>query len=230
MANALIYAPSGGGKTVQATRIPAPKRGRNALLCSDNSSIVLSQPQFARPNLDVITVEHWMNADKTGQPQTYFHKQFESAVDSKQYDNIIVDNLSDLFDLAILEMDESGRYKDMRQAYQGVYQAIKRLARKAGQLDCNIIFTAWADQQAIVLPSGEQAIRIAPKLPAKILDNVLGLCNIVGYIGTARDKDGSKQWFYIMEGSPTLYAKNQVTGAAKCWPEELWGREENERS
>lgn len=222
MANALIYAPSGGGKTVQTTRIPVTKRGKNALLCSDNSSIVLNQPQFARPNLDVITVEHWMNADKAGQPQSYFHKQFEDAVDSKKYDNIIVDNLSDLFDLAILEMDESGRYKDMRQAYQAVYQALKRLARKAGHLDCNTIFTAWADQQAIVLPSGERAMRIAPKLPPKILDNVLGLCNIVGYISTAKDKDGNKQWYYITEGSPTLYAKNQVTGAASCMPEDLF--------
>ena len=223
MANALIYAPSGGGKTVQATRIPAPNRGKNALLCSDNSSIVLKQKQFLRPNLDIVTVEHWTSTDKEGKPQSYFHKLFEDAVDSKKYDNIIVDNISDLFDLAILEMEESGRYKDMRQAYQSVYQAIKRLARKAGQLDCNVIFTAWAEQQNIVLPTGEQAIRIAPKLPAKILDNVLGLCNIVGYIGTGIGKDGEKQWFYITEGSPTLYAKNQVTGASKCWPDQLWG-------
>lgn len=226
MANALIYAPSGGGKTVQTTRIPAPNRGRNALLCSDNSSVVLKQPQFKRDNLDIVTVENWMNTDKRGRPQSYFHQQFEEAVESKKYDNIIVDNLSDLFDMAILEMDESGRYKDMRQAYQVVYQAIKRLARKAGQLDCNVIFTAWANQQAVILPSGERGIRIEPKLPSKILDNVLGLCNIVGYISTAVDKDGKKQWFYITEGSPNLYAKNQLTGAAKCWPEDLWGKNE----
>lgn len=222
--NALIYAPSGGGKTVQATRIPAPNRGKNALLCSDNSSIVLNQPQFKRPNLDIVTVEHWMDKDNVGRKQTHFRDQFEKAVESKKYDNIIVDNLSDLFDLAILEMDESGRYKDMRQAYQSTYQDIKRLARKAGQLDCHVIFTAWANQQEIMLPNGERTIRIEPKLPSKIIDNVLGLCNVVAYIATALDKDGKKQWFYTMEGSPTLYAKNQVTGAAKCMPEDLWGK------
>lgn len=165
--NALIYAPSGGGKTVQSTRIPAPNRGRNALLCSDNSSIVLNQPAFARPNLDIVVVEHWMERDKIGKPQTHFQKQFEDAVDSKKYDNIIVDNLSDLFDLAILEMDESGKYKDMRQAYQQVYQNLKRLARKAGQLDCNVIFTAWADQTEVMTVSGEKTIRISPKLPQR---------------------------------------------------------------
>lgn len=222
--NALIYAPSGGGKTVQSTRIPAPNRGRNALLCSDNSSIVLNQPAFARPNLDIVVVEHWMERDKIGKPQTHFQKQFEDAVDSKKYDNIIVDNLSDLFDLAILEMDESGKYKDMRQAYQQVYQNLKRLARKAGQLDCNVIFTAWADQTEVMTVSGEKTIRISPKLPPKIIDNVLGLCNIVGYIATAEDANKQKQWFYVTAGSDTLYAKNQVTGAARCWPEDLWGK------
>lgn len=225
--NALIYAPSGGGKTVQTTMIPAPNRGRNAMLCSDNSSIVLRQPQFERKNLDIITVEHWMDKSREGKSQVNFHKQFDEAVESKKYDNIIVDNLSDLFDLAILEMDDSGLYKDMRQAYLIVYQSLKRLARRAGQLDCNIIFTAWADQHEIVLPDGNKAIRIEPKLPAKILDNVCGLCNIIGYIGVAADKDGKKRWFYITEGSPALYAKNQFNGAAKCWPEDLWGKVES---
>jgi phage nucleotide-binding protein len=216
--NALIYAPSGGGKTVQVTRTPGK---RNLLLCSDNSSVVLNQPKFKRDNLDIQTVSHWLPNDKYNKPQEHFHAQFETAVESKKYTNIFVDNLSDLFDLAILEMDESGRYKDMRQAYQSVYQAIKRLARKAGQLNCNVIFTAWANQQEIILPTGERGMRIEPKLPPKIIDNVLGLCNIVGYVTPNKERT---EWFYITEGTPSLYAKNQITGESRVKPEEIWGK------
>mgnify|MGYP003294531449 CR=1 FL=1 len=129
MANALIYCQSGGGKTCNSTLVKVGKRGRNLLLCSDNSQVVLNN--FERPNLDKEIIEHWLDKDSSGKAQLSFNEQFERAVDSQKYDTIIVDNVSDLFDMAILEMDASGRYKDMRQAYQMVYQNLKRLVRTA---------------------------------------------------------------------------------------------------
>lgn len=217
--NALIYAQSGGGKTCNATLVRAEKRGRNLLLCSDNSHVVLKN--FDRSNLDIEVVEHWMDTDASGKPQTHFNEQFEKAVASQKYDNIIIDSLSDLFDLAILELDASGRYRDMRQAYQLVYQNLKRLARIAGQVDTNVIFTAWHDMTEISLATGEKAIRISPKLPPKILDNVLGLCNIVAYIRTA-EKNGEKHWYYHLVGSETLYAKDQIACRKSCMPEDIF--------
>lgn len=219
--NALLYCHSGGGKTVQATRIPAPNRGRNCLLCTDNSHVVLMQPQFCRENLDIVVVEHWLKADKDGNPQPHFSEQFSAAVDSKKYDNIIVDNLSDLFDLSILETEERGLIKDGRQIYQASYQAIKRLTRRAGQLDCNVIFTAWAEQYETTTASGDRVPCIIPKLPGKIMENVLGLCNIVGYVASA-EKDGKRQWYYITEDRPNMRGKNQLTGAKSVLPEKLW--------
>ena len=217
--NALIYAPSGGGKTCNATLVKAEKRKKNILLCSDNSHIVLNN--FKRDNLTTEVVEHWLDKDNVGKEQNCFSKQFDKAVESKLYDNIIVDNISDIFDLAILEMDASGRYKDLRQAYQLVYQELKRLARKAAQVDCNVIFTAWTDLQSINLPDGTNTVRTQPKLPNKILDNFLGLTQIVAYINTA-DKDGQKAWYYVLEGKPTLYAKDQIGCRRSCMPEDLF--------
>lgn len=222
MANALIYAQSGGGKTVNASLVKVGKRGRNLLLCSDNSHVVLNN--FERPNLDIQTIEHWLDKDKTGKAQANFNSQFEEGVDSQKYDTIIVDNVSDLFDMAILEMDDTGHYKDMRQAYQIVYQNLKRLARKAGQVDCNVIFTAWHTMDEITTTEGEKKMRVAPKLPMKILDNFLGLCNIVAYINTANDKDGNKRWYYHLEGSETLYAKDQLFCRKSCLPEDIFNK------
>ena len=100
--NALIYAPSGGGKTCNATLVKADKRKKNILLCSDNSHVVLNNTGLQRDNLTVEVVEHWMDRDNIGREQNCFSKQFDKAVESKLYDNIIVDNISDIFDLAIL--------------------------------------------------------------------------------------------------------------------------------
>lgn len=220
MANALVYCQSGGGKTCNSTLVKTGKRGRNLLLCSDNSHVVLNN--FERPNLDIQVIEHWLDKDNSGEAQRNFDKQFEEAVESQKYDNIIVDNVSDLFDMAILEMDDSGRYKDMRQAYQIVYQELKRLSRKAGQVNCDIIFTCWHTMDEITTADGEKKMRIAPKLPMKILDNFLGLCNIVAYINTAKDKDGNKRWYYVLEGSETLYAKDQLHCRKSCLPEDIF--------
>ena len=220
--NSLIYAPSGGGKTCCSTMVKTGERGKNLLLCSDNSHIVLNNEEFKRPNLDVEVVEHWLDKDKIGKPQNHFLAQLEKAIDSKKYDVIVVDNISDLFDLAILEYDECGREKDPRRYYQIIYQALKRLARKAAQVDCHIIFTAWTDLQEITLPDGTRVVRTQPKLPNKILDNFLGLTQIVGYITTAIDNNGQKRWYYCLEGNPAMYAKDQAFNRKSCLPENLF--------
>lgn len=210
MANALIYTQSGGGKTVNSTLVAAPKRKKNLLICTDNSSIVLKN--FDRQNLtiqNVGTVKELVDA-------------YQAGYSSKQYDNIILDNLSDLIDMWLLELDASGKFKDFRQAYQLVYQSLKRLSRESAMLDCNTIFTAWSDNMEITLPTGEVAVRLQPKIPAKILDNVCGLMNVVAYINTATDAEGNKRWYYVTEGKPTLMAKDQIACRKSCMPEDIF--------
>ena len=210
MANALIYTQSGGGKTCNSTLVEAPKRGKNLLICTDNSSIVLQN--FKRPNLEVINVSTVKD----------FADAYQEGYHSKKYDNIINDNLSDLIDMWLLELDASGKFKDFRQAYQLVYQSLKRLSRESTTLDCNTIFTAWCDIVEITTPEGEVISRMQPKIPYKILDNVCGLMNVVAYINTAVDKDGNKRWYYVTEGSPTIIAKDQIACRKSCMPENVF--------
>ena len=73
-------------------------------------------------------------------------KQFEKSNPIKKDDNIIVDNISDVFDLAVLEMDASGRYNDPRKYYLLIYNDLKRLAREAQNADCDVIFTCWSSE------------------------------------------------------------------------------------
>ena len=215
MATALIWGSPGSGKTVAAT---APKEEKILLLCSDNSSVVLNM--FDRKNVTVERVEHWLDP---GDGKNYFSKQFEAAIASKKYSLIVVDNLTDIKEMAILEIEEEGHIKDIRQDYQCVYQAIKRLTRMAANAKCHVTFTAWDDGEEITRLDGSQALRQHPNLPRKILPQVLGLCNIVGQMAKAKDKTDTMRWFLITEDCETRYGcKDQLYGRRSIMPENLF--------
>jgi phage nucleotide-binding protein len=233
MAVALIYGPAGAGKTTNSTLVKGgyvgiengklkqyKEKGKIKLLCSDNSSIVLAN--FNRPNLDIEATWNWCEKDKLGKEQECFNTQFRRAVDSNVYDTIIVDNITSIFNNAIIELDDSGKYKDMRQAYSLIYNGLRRLVWEAAQAKTNVIFTAWHNTEDYPDPTtGVMAKRITPKLPMKVMDDFIGMCNICAYINTA-DRDGQKAWYYTLEGSPTMYAKDQLYVRKSCMPEDIF--------
>jgi phage nucleotide-binding protein len=211
----MIWGSPGSGKTVAAT---APTKEKIKLLCSDNSSVVLNM--FERKNVEIERVEHWLDP---GDGKNYFTKQFETALESGKYTLIVVDNLTDLKEMALLEIDEEGKIKDIRQVYQAVYMAIKRLTRMAANAKCHVTFTAWDDTEQITKGDGTLALRQFPNLPKKILPQVLGLCNIVGQMAKAKDKSGTMHWYLITEDSETRYGcKDQLHGRKSIMPENLF--------
>lgn len=215
MAVAMIWGSPGSGKTVAAT---APKKEKIKLLCSDNSAVVLKR--FERKNVEIERVEHWLDP---GDGQNYFTKQFETALESGKYTLIVVDNLTDLKEMALLEIDAEGKIKDIRQVYQAVYMAIKRLTRMAANAKCHVTFTAWDDSEEITKIDGSLALRQYPNLPYKIRPQVIGLCNIVGQMAKAQDKKGVTHWYLITEDSETRYGcKDQLYGRKSVMPEKLF--------
>lgn len=219
MSVALIWGSPGSGKTVAAT---APKKEKILLLCSDNSAVVLNM--FDRPNVTVERVENWIDP---GDGKNYFTAQFEAALNSGKYTLIVVDNLTDLKELAIMQIEEQGKIKDIRQVYQAVYMAIKRLTRMAANADCHVTFTAWDDAEEVTKNDGTLALRQYPNLPKKILPQVLGLCNIVGQMSKAQNKAGEMVWYLITEDSEVRYGcKDQLYGRKSCMPEKLYEKPE----
>ena len=206
MAVMCLYGQPGSGKTVNATRLP----GKTLLLSSDNSAIVLKN--FERPDLTIKEVQGFKE----------FVDAFEAATTIKQYDNIIVDCLTDLIDAYIVEIRENGFSGDIRQHYLALYTKVKFLVRKAAFCDTNVVFSCWEDVETVTLPTGEVANRVSPMLPAKIKQQVCGLCNIVAYVTSANDKQNVKQWFYVTEGSPTVMAKDQLFLRKSCMPEKAF--------
>lgn len=208
MATGIIFAPPGGGKTVNATLVP----GKTLLLSSDNSAVVLNN--FERKNLTVKEVATFKD----------FLDSFDAATQGKHYDNIIVDCLTDLIDGFIVECRENKTFQDIRQAYMLVYTKVKALARSAAHCGTNVIFNCWEDSEEITTPSGEIKTRLSPMLPAKIKQQVCGLCNVIAYVTTAKDKDGNKRWYYVTEPSETLMVKDQIGCAKSLLPENIFER------
>lgn len=219
MAVSMIWGSPGSGKTVAAT---APKKEKIKLLCSDNSAVVLER--FDRKNVEIERVEHWIDP---GDGKNYFSKQFEDALASGKYTLIVVDNLTDLKELALMEIEEDGKIRDIRQIYQTVYMAIKRLTRLAANAKCHVTFTAWDDAEEFTKLDGSLGLRQLPNLPRKILPQVVGLCNIVGQMAKAKNKAGEMVWFLVTEDSETRYGcKDQLYGRNSCMPENLYEKPE----
>ena len=124
---------------------------------------------------------------------------------------------------SLMQASLSKTFQDVRQAYMLVYTKVKALARSAAHCGTNVIFNCWEDSEEIATPSGEIKTRFSPMLPAKIKQQVCGLCNVIAYVTTATDKDGNKQWYYITEPRDTLMVKDQISCRKYCKPEDLFG-------
>jgi hypothetical protein len=59
-------------------------------------------------------------------------------------------------------------------------------------------------------------------LPAKIKQQVCGLCNVIARVSTAMDKENNKRWYYVTEPSETLMAKDQLHCRKSCMPEDIF--------
>ena len=208
MATAIIFGAPGTGKTVNSTLVP----GKTLLLSSDNSAVVLNN--FKRDNLTIKPVATFKD----------YLDEFEKATTSKQYDTIITDCLTDIIDGFIVECRENKAFNDIRQAYMLVYTKVKALARKAAHCGTDCIFNCWEDVEEITTPSGEVKNRFSPMLPAKIKQQVCGLCNVIAYVTTAEDKNGNKRWYYVTEARDTLMVKDQLGCAKSLMPENLFKR------
>lgn len=204
---AIIYCKSGGGKTVNSSRV----KGGTLLMDSDNSSIVLNN--FDRPNITVHKIQSIAD----------FISTFETKSNSGEFANIIIDNCTDLIDRWLLELGERGKNSGnpSMQDYQTVYNGIKRLIRSASIKNVNVIFNFWQDTYVVTQQDGTQISIVSPKMPQKILENICGLANIVAHVETVV-KGEQTLWYYRLEGANNLYAKDQIFNRKSCVPENIF--------
>lgn len=202
----LIYGAPGMGKTTSFKFLP----GKTLVLDVDRTSKVLRGLE----NIDILEVSN-INTWKDWQDVILeLEKNYKG-----RYDNICVDNISELERCLLSDLGNQG--KNMGVPSQGNYQQMQfRLVnslRYMKNLGSNIILTAWEMSDLYTTAEGQQFNRSYPQLNRKILNNISGLCDVVGKL--AINKDGERG--FILSPTNSYFAKNQLDDRNHCLQEDL---------
>jgi phage nucleotide-binding protein len=137
---------------------------------------------------------------------------------------VAVDNISELERCILSDLGAQGKNKGVPAMADYQYMQFKLVnsLRYMKSWGVNIVWTAWETAEQFTHPDGTQYTRLMPKISAKIVDNICGLCDIVGWI--AVNKDGEHH--ILLEATQNIYAKNQIDARKSCKVEEFYQKKE----
>jgi len=202
----LIYGPPGMGKTTALKYLP----GKTLVLDVDRTSKVLKGCK----NIDIVEVDNINTWDFWEKLIIELYENYRG-----KYDNIAVDNVSELERCILSDLGSQGKNKGVPS--QGDYQYMQfRLVnslRYMKNLDMNIIWTAWEITDSFQDANGQYYNRAFPQINHKIINNVLGLCDVVGRL--AINSEGERG--FILTATNSTFAKNQLDNRKGCLQNEL---------
>ncbi|MBR0221108.1 MAG: AAA family ATPase [Synergistaceae bacterium] len=189
---ALFYAPPGLGKTTLLGTL----KGKTLIIDVDRGTSVLTGSE----NVDIIR----LSEDFSELPEIL--KELQAKCD---YNNVCIDSLSELERGMLAYFGRIGKNNGVpdMQSYQRVDFKIVDWCRQFRSLPCNMIFTAWEKQAEVIAVTGEKYTQARPQLRDKNIDNVCGLCDIVGQI-LVSPKDGER--YVKLEGDQNTVAKDRI--------------------
>ncbi len=132
---------------------------------------------------------------------------------------VAVDNISELERCILSDLGEQGKNKGVPAMADYQYMQFKLVnsLRYMKSWGVNIVWTAWETTEDFTHPDGTRYSRLYPKISAKILDNICGLCDVVGRI--IINKEGKHG--VMLEATQNTYAKNQVDMRKVCAVEDF---------
>lgn len=141
---------------------------------------------------------------------------------------VAVDNISELERCILSDLGQQGKNKGVPAMADYQYMQFKLVnsMRYMKSWGVNIVWTAWESVEDFVHPDGTKYSRLMPKISAKIVDNIMGLCDVVGWIGI--NKDGEHG--VLLEPTQNIYAKNQIDARKGCKVEEFIDFERSEKA
>lgn len=217
---ALLYCPPGVGKSTAIGLIAEKSKGRTLVLDVDRTldntlaknEVVKDIGKIDTVKIDVInTFDDWS--------QTLIDLQQMKDAGKLDYENIAVDNISELERCILSDLGNKGKNKGVpaQADYQYMQFKLVNSLRYMKQLGVNIIWTAWEDVRSIVHPDGTSYSQIIPKMSAKIVDNICGLCDVVGKIMVKQDGTHG----ILLTATQNIYAKNQIDSRKGCLVEDF---------
>lgn len=217
---ALFYCSTGVGKTTTAGLIAEKSKGKTLILDVDRTiATSLGKGEIVKDisRIDIRQVDNvhtWSDWEKILVELGDLKKQGKL-----DYENIVVDNISELERCILSDLGSQGKNKGVpaQADYQYMQFKLVNSLRFMKSLGVNVIWTAWESYENYTHPDGTTYTRSCPKISAKIVDNICGLCDIVGKI--VAKQDGSRG--IVLEATQNIYAKNQIDSRKGCKVEEF---------
>lgn len=204
----LLYGNPGMRKTTTAKYL----EGNTLYIPIDKTEIVLA----GTPNIDIVNFDSYDAWNAWNQLMIDLKK-----ADLSKYDTIFFDNISELTRSMLANLGREGN--NNRVPSQGNYQQIDFFiidsVRFIQTLGKRVVFTAWEMTDAWNLPSGQIVNRAYPDVRIKILNNFMGLCQVVA---KSVINEETKNYGFILEPSPYVFAKNQLDNRKACAHEDIF--------
>jgi len=216
----LAYCAPGVGKSTFLGIIGEQSKGKTLVLDIDRTFIpTMSKNEVVHDfdRIDVWQVDNihtWDDWENKLRELDRMHD--EGKLD---YENICVDNLSELERCILSDLGSKGKNKGVpaQADYQYMQFKLVNTLRFLKSLGVNVYITAWEINEQFQNPDGSCYTRLYPRVSAKIVDNICGLCDVVGKISV--NKEGKRG--LILEATQNVYAKNQRDTRKVCAVEDF---------
>ncbi len=221
---ALLYCKPGGGKSTAIGLIAEASEGNTLVLDVDRTITRTLAKKEVVKNIDKVFVQE---IDNINTFEGWSKVLMEITPDFLKQNNITtvaVDNISELERCILSDLGAKGKNKGVPAMADYQYMQFKLVnsLRYMKSWGVNIVWTAWEIAEPFTHPDGTQYTRLLPKISTKIVDNICGLCDIVGWIGV--NKEGGHS--ILLEATQNIYAKNQVDARKSCEVQEFIQKKE----
>ena len=217
---AMFYCSTGVGKTTTAGLIAEKSKGKTLILDVDRTiATSLGKGEIVK-DISRIDIRQVDNVHTWSDWESVLKELADMKKNGKlDYENIVVDNISELERCILSDLGSQGKNKGVpaQADYQYMQFKLVNSLRFMKSLGVNVIWTAWETYENYTHPDGTQYTRSYPKINAKIVDNICGLCDIVGKI--VAKPDGTRG--IMLEATQNVYAKNLIDSRKGCLVEEF---------
>lgn len=217
---ALLYCPPGVGKSTAIGLIAEQSKGKTLILDVDRTVVNTLAKKEVVKDLSKIDIRKIDNINTWSD----WESALKELIDMKNngtfdYENIAVDNISELERCILSDLGSQGKNKGVpaQADYQYMQFKLVNSLRFMKSLGVNVIWTAWEVTEQFQNPDGSSYSRLYPKCSTKIVDNICGLCDVVGKI--LAKQDGTRG--VILEATQNIYAKNQIDTRKGCLVEDF---------